>query len=111
MATLNREFLNHEGRTDVLTFDLRQEGRADPEAVLAEIYVCPQVAREAALRYNTLPSWELVFYVVHGMLHLCGWNDAAPEEMDAMHREQRRIMAVLEQENLLAEFLPPRSQT
>ena len=94
MAEMNEEFLEHKGRTDVLTFDLREGSLADDEAdaCVAEVYVCPDVAVEYSAKYGTTPSYELVLYMVHGMLHLAGEDDLEEEARLSMRKAEKRVM-------------------
>ena len=94
---LNREFLDHDGPTDVLAFDLCGEGSpaGDDPPLVGEIYVCAEVAGEAAQRYSTTPAYEIVLYVVHGLLHLAGMDDRCAESRRRMRAAESRIMSEL----------------
>lgn len=93
MASLHQRYLNQPTPTDVLTFDLdtdRAAGRID-----AEIVVCTDVARRrAARRGGSLQAAraELALYVVHGVLHLAGYNDHAPADFRRMHAREDEIL-------------------
>lgn len=107
MAALNWDFLQHEGTTDVITFDLRP-APGDPVlegAPMAEIYVCPRVAAEAAMRLGTSPSRELVLYMVHGLLHLAGYDDQTPEDAARMRKAEARVLKALGRDTDLDQFL------
>jgi len=89
MTRLNETFLHHYGSTDVLTFDYSEP---EPEARLCgEILVCMEEAVAQAHRFRTTWQCELVRYIVHGALHLTGYDDH--------HRARRRKMKL--QENRL----------
>lgn len=107
MAALNWDFLRHEGTTDVITFDLRPAPGepAGEDALLAEIYVCPRVAAEAAVRLGNSPSRELVLYMVHGLLHLAGHDDQSPEDAARMRKAEARVLKALEHDTDLDQFL------
>ena len=94
MAEMNEQFLQHEGRTDVLTFDLRDDDGfpVDEDDCVAEVYVCPDVAVEYSAKFGTTPSSELVLYIVHGMLHLAGEDDLDDAARAAMRQAERRVM-------------------
>jgi len=98
MADMNWQHLRHEGSTDVLTFDLRNEAEAnqDDETVVAEIYVCPEVALEYATAHGLEPSRELALYAIHGMLHLTGQDDIEDADRAEMRRKEAAAMAALE---------------
>ena len=104
---LNREFLGHEGPTDVLAFDMRSDPglTGDESPLVGEIYVCSEVAGEAAQRYSTTPAYEIVLYVVHGLLHLAGMDDRCAEARRQMRAAERRIMAELESQVCLEQLL------
>jgi probable rRNA maturation factor len=93
MTRLNETFLRHYGSTDVLTFDY-----SEPEAtptLSGEILVCLDEAVAQARRFRTTWQSELVRYIVHGALHLTGYDDH--------HRARRRKMKL--QENRLLKQL------
>ena len=76
MAKVNQSFLQHEGPTDVITFDYRE---ALPGAPLqGELFICPAVAVTQAREFGTEWRSELVRYVIHGVLHLLGYDDLEP---------------------------------
>ena len=90
-ATLNRRHLGHRGPTDVITFALG----SDPEgAVLADIYICPDVARRQAKEFGVGVREEIARLVVHGMLHACGWEHPEGEDRmtSPMWRRQERLL-------------------
>ncbi len=114
MAELNWESLQHEGDTDVITFDLREQedepffdfDDEDEELTLGELYICPEVALRQAqnrveptqtqarrLRYY---SRETALYVVHGILHLRGEDDLSPKPRAKMRKAEQTVMNDLE---------------
>ena len=100
IATLNKKHLGHVGPTDVITFALG----ADPNGVvLADIYICPDVAREQAKRHGVGVREELARLVVHGVLHGCGWEHPEDDTRTTSPMWRR-------QEQLIARFWPTRSQ-
>ena len=90
MAALNRRFLNHEGPTDVITFDYN-ETRA-PYRLHGEAFICLDVARRQAEAFATSWPEETLRYVVHAFLHLDGHDDRAPDDRRRMKREEDRLM-------------------
>ena len=99
MARLNAMHLRHEGTTDVITYDWRGQatlGPAEEETPVAEIFICPQVAREYARRLGTDASRELLLYAVHGLLHLAGEDDLDEASRRSMRAAESRVMSALE---------------
>lgn len=81
------------GATDVLTFDL---GDGPSSARIdGQLLVCTSVARRRARTRKTDWHGELLLYVVHGCLHLCGYDDHQAEEAARMHRREDQILASL----------------
>ena len=84
---LNKQFLNHDEPTDVLTFPYTDPGAKKLEG---EVVIGYEVATEYAADRGHDVGLELVLYVVHGCLHLCGYtdtDDAGAAEMRAKERE------------------------
>ncbi len=96
MATLHRRFLGHAGPTDVLTFDLETDRRRG--YLEGEVVVCADVARQrAARRSSSLQAAraELALYVVHGILHLAGYDDRTAAGFRRMHAREDQILSEL----------------
>jgi rRNA maturation RNase YbeY len=84
MARLNEEYLRHAGSTDVITFDYCDS--QNPAFLAGDIFVCIDEAVKQGARFRTSWHSEVVRYVVHGILHLCGHDDrllAARRKMKA----------------------------
>jgi probable rRNA maturation factor len=82
MALLHRKFLGHSGPTDVLTF---QHG---------EIFISVDTARRHARAFGNSLLRELKLYIVHGLLHLHGFDDQTPGEARKMKTAQERILRI-----------------
>lgn len=86
---LNREYLNHDFDTDVISFPL---GEADERAVDGEIYVDLETAEERAPEFDSRPETEVRRYVVHGLLHLMGYDDQTREARERMRELEDRYL-------------------
>ncbi|MBL9176262.1 MAG: rRNA maturation RNase YbeY [Verrucomicrobiales bacterium] len=87
-ALLNRRHLNHEGPTDILTFD--QGG--SPDCLRGELFICVEEADRQAREFRTTWRQELLRYVIHGILHLRGFDDLDPAGRRVMKREENRLV-------------------
>jgi len=87
---LNRRFLDHDWPTDVISFPLEQEDGY----VEGEVVASADTALAEAPTYGWSGEDELLLYVIHGTLHLVGYDDATPEEKAEMQRRQREILAI-----------------
>jgi len=81
MARLHRQFLGHSGPTDVLTF---QHG---------EIFISVETAKQHARKFGNSLMSELQLYIVHGLLHLHGFDDRTPSGAQRMKRMQENILS------------------
>ena len=99
MTEINEHYLSHAGSTDVITFDHSDEFAppdGDPADFLyGEIYVCLDEAALMAKDYGTTWQSETVRYVVHGWLHLLGFDDKEPDARKIMKREENRLVKAL----------------
>ena len=82
LLEINREFLQHDDYTDIITFPL---SRAN-EPVSGEIYISVDRVRENAREFGTTIQLELLRVIFHGALHLCGYGDKTPKEEKIMRK-------------------------
>ncbi len=87
---LNRQFLQHDYATDVLSFVLD----ADPQRqwLEGEIIASYQTATRMAGEYGWSPSAELLLYLIHGALHLTGMDDASEKQRRQMQEAESRYL-------------------
>jgi probable rRNA maturation factor len=86
---LNRRHLQHDYPTDVLSFLLEETG----ERLEGEIVASAQTAAAQAARYGWSAEDELLLYVIHGALHLVGYDDQTPEAQERMRRRESQLLA------------------
>jgi len=91
MSALHVKHSGVEGTTDVLTFD----HGSDAQSVQADIAVCVDVAEREASKRNHETKNELLLYIVHGMLHCCGFDDHDEVSHKQMHDEEDRILSAI----------------
>jgi probable rRNA maturation factor len=85
---LNRRYLEHDWPTDVITFPLAD----DPPHLEGEIVVSHETAEQAAAEAGWSADNELLLYVVHGALHLGGYDDHAPADLAAMRAREAAVL-------------------
>lgn len=81
---LNREFLDHDTLTDILTFTLSNTD----EAVASEIYISVERVRENAKNFKVPYMNELYRVMIHGILHLCGFSDHNTKLKSTMRKRE-----------------------
>ena len=108
MACLNETFLQHSGSTDVITFDHSDlPGRRTPDPTLplhGEIFISLDETVAQAGQFRTTWQCELTRYIVHGLLHLRGYDDLQAAARRTMKREEHRLMRALAGEFPLAQL-------
>lgn len=88
---LNRTWLQHDYDTDVVSFRLS----APDQPLEGEVYVDLDTAAERHAEFGATFAAEAGRYVVHGLLHLVGYDDATPPEKAAMHALEDRYLALV----------------
>lgn len=94
LTSMHAEHLEDPTPTDVITFDLGEEG-AGPGAPVGELYVSVDRALAVARDRGGRAADELLLYVVHGCLHLCGHDDHDEAERAAMRDAERAVLREL----------------
>ena len=99
MARLNGEYRGKEGPTDVLSFEC--DGFEDEmSSVFAEgqpyqlgdIVIAPDVAAAQSHEFGTTVAAEIELLLVHGILHLCGWDHMQDDEAEAMEAREQEVL-------------------
>jgi probable rRNA maturation factor len=93
MIRLNESFLHHAGSTDVITFNYANH--VFPTPLHGDIFICVDEAIIQSRRFRTTWQTEIVRYLVHGLLHLRGHDDARPAARRKMKREEERLLREL----------------
>jgi probable rRNA maturation factor len=93
MSEMNHRYLRHRGPTDVISFGLERTGKRG--AVIGDIYICPEVARDNAKRQGIPIGEEVLRLVVHGTLHVLGHDHpvGVSRMTSPMWQRQERILA------------------
>jgi probable rRNA maturation factor len=98
MAALNRKHLGHRGATDVISFGFSDAERSGP--VIGDIYIAPQVARANARRHDAGIREEVARLVVHGVLHVLGYehpDDESRVTSPMWHRQECLLARVVDE--------------
>ncbi|MEI7686198.1 MAG: rRNA maturation RNase YbeY [Planctomycetota bacterium] len=89
---LNKRYLDHDEPTDVLSFPLSD---ANAKKLAGELVIGVEVAKERAAELGHAIDAELGLYVIHGLLHLCGYDDKSDKAERAMRERERHYLAAL----------------
>src|SRR5262245_33483430 len=93
----NKQFLNHEESKDVLSFPM---SGANARKLEGEIVLGAEVAKAQAEERGHEVGAELGLYVIHGLLHLCGYDDHDDSDIQKMRERERHYLAKLAYPNV-----------
>jgi probable rRNA maturation factor len=96
MCRIHEDFFDDPSSTDCMTFPVDPIDTED--AVLGDIFVCPKVALEFDAPYK-----ELSLYIIHGLLHILGYDDIDSEDRKRMRMAEKKEMTRLSKMKLLLE--------
>ncbi|MCD8043812.1 MAG: rRNA maturation RNase YbeY [Tannerellaceae bacterium] len=87
---VNREYLQHDYYTDIITFDYTQGDK-----ISGDLFISLDTVKTNAEKYNTDYNEELHRTIIHGILHLCGINDKGPGEREIMEQHENEALKIL----------------
>lgn len=90
---VNRAHLDHDWPTDVISFLFSEPG--DPEDFSGEVVISAEMAVSVASGCGLDPMSEFALYLVHGVLHLCGYDDLTGEERARMRAREDEVLSIL----------------
>lgn len=94
LLAMNREFLQHDYFTDIITFD---DSDLEGGFIAGELFIDVETVADNARLYNTTALREMHRILVHGTLHLCGQGDKSPTDSVEMRAKEDRYLALLDE--------------
>jgi rRNA maturation RNase YbeY len=88
LLEINKQHLNHNYYTDIITFDLSDK----PNAVTGEIYISIDRVKDNAKTYKVPFKQELLRVIFHGALHLCGYKDKTEKDQAMMRKAEDKYL-------------------
>lgn len=88
LLQINKDFLQHDFYTDIITFPLSIDG----QPIEAEIYISLDSVKQNAKKFSEPYELELVRVLVHGALHLCGYKDKSNAEKKLMRETESQYI-------------------
>lgn len=94
MTELNQRYRGKEGPTDVLSFECDDLCAAEPDepVTLGDVVIAPAIAEVQAEEYGHTVEQELNLLLVHGVLHLLGYDHEADTDASAMQARERALL-------------------
>ena len=87
---VNREYLQHDYYTDIITFDY-----TEGDTISGDLFISLDTVRTNAEQFGKPYEEELHRVIIHGILHLCGINDKGPGEREIMEAAEDKALALL----------------
>ncbi|MEA4916992.1 rRNA maturation RNase YbeY [Proteiniphilum sp.] len=87
---VNRQYLQHDFYTDIITFDYSEGGR-----ISGDIFISLETILSNSIQYDTDFDEELYRVIIHGILHLCGLNDKSETEAREMRKAEENALSIL----------------
>lgn len=88
LLTINKQFLNHDTYTDIVTFDLTER----EDELVGELYISVERITENAQTHGTSYQEELHRVIFHGALHLCGFKDKTTADQKEMRQVENKCL-------------------
>lgn len=91
LLKINQDFLHHDYYTDIITFNLSESNN-----IIGEIYISVDRVKENARQAKVKYQEELLRIIIHGILHLCDYNDKTKSEISLMRNMEDRYLRLFE---------------
>lgn len=89
LLEINREFLQHDYFTDIITFDYSD---LDEGYISGDLFIDIETVADNATQYDATPLEEMHRILIHGVMHLCGQGDKSPEDAIAMRAKENKYL-------------------
>lgn len=88
---MNKQFLSHDSYTDIITFNYND----DFDGISGEMYISLDRVRDNARKYGAFLMDELHRVMIHGVLHLIGYQDESPDDQELMRSKENYYLSLL----------------
>jgi rRNA maturation RNase YbeY len=94
LLNINKQYLNHDTFTDIITFDYSKEDNKQP--ISGDIFISLERVKENALKYSKTLENELHRVIIHGVLHLLGYTDKTKIAKEEMTKQENLCLKIFE---------------
>ena len=88
---MNKSYLNHDYYTDIITFDY-----SEGDMISGDLFISLETVKTNSEKFGTEYDEELYRVMIHGILHLCGYEDKTPEEKKMMRVKEDEALGLIE---------------
>ena len=96
LKKINIKYLNHDFFTDVIAFDYSKK-----KLLFGDIYISTERVKENAKTYSSSFNEELFRVIIHGVLHLCGFNDKTEKQKTLIRAKENEFLSSIDWETML----------
>lgn len=100
ISVLHDQFFGDPTITDCISFPIDSPDEKTGYTVLGEVFVCPFVAKEYANAHRADPYLEATLYIIHGLLHLIGYDDIESSDRKEMRKQERLVLKRLQENKI-----------
>lgn len=100
MCEMHDKYFGDPSPTDCISFPLKSQGK-DPYRILGDVFVCPNTAKEYVAIHGGEVYEEVALYIVHGLLHLMGYDDIDEQDEKKMRAAESRHMQNINRKGLM----------
>ncbi|MBS0654637.1 MAG: rRNA maturation RNase YbeY [Verrucomicrobia bacterium] len=100
ICEMHGRYFNDPSPTDCISFPMCDEEEPG-YSYLGDVFVCPETAMNYAEKHGIDPYRETTLYIVHGLLHLLGYDDMDPVSKRQMRRKEKKYLTMIEEKGLL----------
>lgn len=101
ICQLHDEYFQDPSLTDCISFPMDDTEQIPGLRILGEVFVCPQTAIEYAAKHEEDPYTECTLYIIHGLLHLLGFDDLNTKDKAQMRKAEKKHLLNLKKLNLI----------
>jgi len=87
---INNQYLQHDYYTDIITFDY-----SEGDSISGDLFISLDTVKSNSEKFDTPYNEELYRVIIHGILHLCGYNDKTPEEEKHMREKENEALELI----------------
>ena len=91
LLKINQSYLNHDFYTDIITFDHREDAK---NPLASDIFISIDRVKDNAQKLTISFDRELHRVIIHGILHLLGWDDKTPEQQQLMREKEESCLSL-----------------
>ena len=100
ISLLHKKYFDDSSATDCISFPIDSPTKENKNCFLGEVFVCIDTAIKYAKQHDLDPLDETALYIIHGLLHLIGFDDISQKDKTSMHKKEKSCMNLIKAKKL-----------